>query len=199
MHLYFIRHGQSAANAAGAHAGWQQVPLTELGVEQAKITGELVKSIKFDKVITSDLIRAMDTADYALPNYEKLRDSRLREISVGSLAGKTVKECEAELGESYTCNKLNHDFTPYGGEKMDDLLSRVAEFMDDFREEPMDAKIAVVCHEGAIYAALCHVLGFKLSRFTCAASNCSVSVFEYNGSRWLLHKWNQTGSVEIQD
>ena len=39
MELYAIRHGQSAANAIQAHAGWAQVPLTELGREQAAKTG----------------------------------------------------------------------------------------------------------------------------------------------------------------
>lgn len=199
MQVYVIRHGQSLANCRKAHAGWQQVPLTEKGVEQAKRTGELIKDIGFDKVITSDLIRAMQTADYALPGYEKQRDSRLREISVGSLAGKTVEECVAELGETYIRFKTNHDFTPYGGEKMDDLLNRVAEFMDELRSQPVDSKIAVVCHEGAVFAVLCYVLGFHLSRFSCMASNCSVSVFEYDGSRWSLVKWNETGSVEPRD
>lgn len=73
MELYAIRHGQSAANAVQAHAGWAQVPLTELGREQAAKTGELLKGMEFDRVIVSDLLRAKETAQIALPgrNFEQ--------------------------------------------------------------------------------------------------------------------------------
>lgn len=198
MLVYVIRHGQSVANARSAHAGWSQIPLTEKGVDQAKRTGELVKDIKFDKVISSDLLRAIQTSEYALPGYEKQTDPRIREISVGSLADRLVVDCEEELGEIYIRNRQLHDFTPYGGENMDDLLNRNAEFLESLCAEPADSKIAVVCHGGAIFAMLCHVLGTKLPRHAADVENCSVCVFEYKKGQWSLVKWNETGIAEPQ-
>lgn len=197
MLLYAIRHGQSQANARSAHAGWAQVPLTEKGVQQAKRTGELIKNIQFDKVIASDLLRAIQTAENALPGYKKRTDSRLREISVGSLSGRLPADCEAELGLPYIRHRHDHDFTAYGGENMDQLRQRVANFMDELRSEPENAKIAVVCHEGAIFAMLCHVLQCRLPRHAAGAANCSVSIFAYSEGCWSLCKWNETGSIEI--
>lgn len=197
MILYAIRHGESLANATAAHAGWAQVPLTEKGIEQAKRTAALIQDVRFDKVITSDLLRAIQTAEYALPGCRKERDARLREISVGSLSGRFLTDCEAELGSLYLRHRHDHNFTAYGGENMDDLRRRVADFLNDLCQEPADSKIAVVCHEGSIFAMLCHVLQCSLPRHAAAAANCSVSVFAYENGRWSLCKWNETGSAEI--
>ncbi len=195
MRIYAIRHGQSEANALVAHAGWAQVSLTEKGIEQARRTGELIKDIHFDKVITSDLLRAIQTAEYALPGYETKTDWRIREIGVGSLAGMRVADCEAQLGESYMRNRKNRDFTPYGGENQDDFMARVAEFMEELTCEPADSRIAVVCHEGAIYYMLCYVMQCLPKELTAYADNCSVSVFTYDSGHWVLNKWNETGTV----
>lgn len=195
MRIYVIRHGQSVANARVAHAGWEQVPLTEKGIEQAKRTGELIKEVKFDKVITSDLLRAIQTADYALPGYEKHRDWRIRESGVGSLAGKLVRECEEELGESYLRNRRNRDFTPYGGENLEMFQKRVSEFMDDLAKEPENATIAVVCHEGTMICMLRHVVQSSLPYPPALADNCSVCVFTYQSGCWFLNKWSETGNV----
>ena len=97
MELYAIRHGQSAANAIQAHAGWAQVPLTELGREQAAKTGELLKGLEFERIIVSDLLRARETAQIALPGRNFEQDPRLRETNVGSLQGRRVVELTAEL------------------------------------------------------------------------------------------------------
>ena len=96
MELYAIRHGQSAANAIQAHAGWAQVPLTELGREQAAKTGELLKGMEFDRVIVSDLLRAKETAQIALSGRDFELDPRLRETHVGSLQGRRVVDLTAK-------------------------------------------------------------------------------------------------------
>lgn len=70
MVIYVVRHGQSTANASATLAGWAQVPLTEKGVQQALQTRSLLQDIRFDKVISSDLLRAVQTAENALPGYE---------------------------------------------------------------------------------------------------------------------------------
>lgn len=195
MRIYVIRHGQSEANLRAEHAGWAQVPLTEKGLAQAAAAGQRLKTLHFDKVIVSDLYRARQTAEMALPGYDYSYDWRIREIHVGSLEGKRVADCEATLGESYIRHRQARDFTPFGGEDMQTMHRRVDEFMDDLRDYPEDAQVAVVCHEGAIYAMLCHVLGLQPTRLAALADNCSVSVFTYRNGAWNLNKWNETGNV----
>ena len=195
MRIYAIRHGQSEANLKAAHAGWAQVPLTEKGHAQAEAVQHRLKEVHFDKVIVSDLRRAIQTAQHALPDYDYEYDWRIREIGVGNLEGKLVSDCETELGETYIQNRQNRDFTAYGGENLEMMQQRIASFMDDLTGEPEDAQIAVVCHEGAICGMLCHVLQCWPERLAARSDNCSVSVFTYQSGNWTLNKWNETGNL----
>lgn len=43
--LVLVRHGESVANAANVYTGWNDVPLTKKGEEQAEKAGELIKTI----------------------------------------------------------------------------------------------------------------------------------------------------------
>lgn len=195
MRIYVIRHGQSEANLKNAHAGWSQVPLTEKGIAQAQAVQPRLRELHFDKVIVSDLLRARQTAENALPGYDYTYDWRIREIGVGQLEGELVSDCEAKLGESYIRNRQNRDFTAYGGENLKMMQARIAAFMDDLTREPEDAQIAVVCHEGAIFCMVCHVLQCQPTRLAGLADNCSVSVFTYKSGQWILNKWNETGNL----
>ena len=195
MRIYVIRHGQSKANLKTAHAGWSQVPLTETGISQAQAVRSRLQELHFDKVIVSDLRRAKQTAENALPGYEYTYDWRIREIGVGRLAGERVSDCEAKLGESYIRNRKNRDFRDYGGENLEMMQERIAAFMDDLTGEPEDAQIAVVCHEGAIFCMVCHVLQCQPTRLAARADNCSVSVFTCKAGQWVLNKWNETGNL----
>ena len=195
MRIYVIRHGQSEANLKTAHAGWSQVPLTEKGIAQAQAVQPRLRELHFDKVIVSDLLRARLTAENALPGYDYTYDWRIREIGVGQLEGELVSDCEAKLGESYIRNRQNRDFTAYGGENLEIMQARIGSFMDDLTREPEDAQIAVVCHEGAIFCMVCHVLQCQPTRLAGLADNCSVSVFTYKSGQWILNKWNETGNL----
>lgn len=195
MRIYVIRHGESEANLRVAHAGWAQVPLTEKGIAQAKTVSARLCGLHFDKVIVSDLLRAQQTAQNALPGYEYQTDWRTREIGVGSLEGRRVADCTVELGEPYNLHRKLRDFTPYGGENLEQMQRRVSEFMDDLTKEPEDAQIAVVCHEGTMLCMLRHVMQCNLPYLTAFADNCSICVFTYKNDRWVLNKWNETGNL----
>lgn len=197
MELYAIRHGQSAANAIQAHAGWAQVPLTELGREQAAKAGELLKGLEFERIIVSDLLRARETAQIALPGRNFEQDSRLRETNVGSLQGRRVVDLTAELGEEYVRRRVARDYRVYGGEDTHAHYDRVAEFMKDLESAPDDARIAAVCHEGTIMAMLCYVLHTDIPRNIIHVANCAVCAFRYKNGTWELGEWNETGSVKL--
>ena len=197
MELYAIRHGQSAANAIQAHAGWAQVPLTELGREQAAKTGELLKGLEFERIIVSDLLRTRETAQIALPGRNFEQDPRLRETNVGSLQGRRVVDLTAELGEEYVRRRVARDYRVYGGEDTHAHYDRVAEFMKDLESAPDDARIAAVCHEGTIMAMLCYVLHTDIPRNIIHVANCAVCAFRYKNGTWELGEWNETGSVKL--
>lgn len=191
MKLYMIRHGQSTANADRLHAGWAQVPLTESGFEDARRAGKLLEGIHFDKIYVSDLLRAKQTMETALPGAEGIVTPLLREISVGDLAGKNASECLEIYGESYLTNKAVHDFIPYGGENSTMHLDRIREFTMQAELDHAPC-IAAFCHEGSIRCMLDLVLGYRHNRKEYAMDNGSVSIFELADGRWSLVSWNNT-------
>lgn len=93
--LVLVRHGESVANAANVYTGWNDVPLTEKGKEQARQAGELIKQIPDfapTHIHTSVLSRAIVTADIvaAVCNFLWLpvtKTWRLNERHYGALRG----------------------------------------------------------------------------------------------------------------
>ena len=124
MKVYFIRHGESAGNARGVYTGQLDVPLTDLGRKQALTARDKLSSVSFDRIYVSPLVRARETADIIFPQCEHVCDKRIREISVGDLAGvaaKIYREEHPDMLERLTAR----DYTPFGGECDDDVVRRI--------------------------------------------------------------------------
>ena len=104
--LVLLRHGQSAWNKTNQFTGWVDVPLTDRGVEEAKHGGQLLKEkgVLPDIVFTSLLRRAINTANYALDEADRLwipvrRSWRLNERHYGALQGKNKSEIRQKYGD----------------------------------------------------------------------------------------------------
>ena len=105
--LVFLRHGQSTWNQLNLFTGWVDVPLSDLGVEEATAGGQELKKagLKFDVAYTSLLQRAQETCRIGLTESEQtdvtvIKDWRLNERHYGALQGKDKKETVAEFGEA---------------------------------------------------------------------------------------------------
>lgn len=133
---YFV-HGTTTDNASKKCSGWKQVELTELGKEQAINLGKLNEDIKFDLIITSDLIRAISSAELAFPNIEKITDKRLRECNYGDLDGEDKKLVVYE-------EHINEPFP--NGESLKDVEERMKDFINDIKEKYDGKTIGIVAH-----------------------------------------------------
>lgn len=195
MKLYVIRHGQSTANLGGFHSGDMQVPLTESGERDAVRAGELLSGIRFDKVYASDFIRAVRTAEIALPSAEIEILPLIREIAVGRLEGKRYGECRAEYGRTYDENRDRADFRPYGGESLAELSVRSLAFVEMLRGLPYE-RVAAFSHAGFLSTLLSAAVGADPSRRgMTVAENGSISVFEVTEGDLKLLKWSYTGEL----
>lgn len=133
---YFV-HGTTYDNASKKCSGWKQVQLTDLGKEQAANLGKINSDIKFDVIFTSDLIRAIDSANIAFPNVEKIQDERLRECNYGDLDGmdKNLIIYEDHIDEPFP-----------NGESLKDVEQRIRSFIDDIKKEYQGKTIGIVAH-----------------------------------------------------
>ena len=207
MKLYLIRHGESEANSTASHAGWAQVSLTEKGEEQAREVGDRLRreGIAFDRILTSDLRRAMQTHALALPETAAQTTPLMREVNVGTLAGRRVAECKESLGKPYADARRRFDFRAWDGENYEMFCSRILEFLRSTEAAGGDS-IAVFCHGGVIHAvldmlfsgvlndgkAVPEVIGIDKPSFACP--NCGVFVFEFAKEKWKLLAWNLFGA-----
>ncbi len=107
MHkLVLVRHGQSQWNLDNRFTGWVDVPLSELGMKEAKEAGRLIKEagLSFDVAYTSVLKRAIKTLWIALEELDQMwipvhRSWRLNERMYGALQGLNKSETVALHGE----------------------------------------------------------------------------------------------------
>ena len=188
MKVYMVRHGQSEANQRQVYSGWAQVKLTVQGEEDAKRAGEYLNGKHFDRVYSSDLIRAVTTAKLALPGYEPEQLKELREISVGRLAGHDVLDRKGLFGADLQTNRAKLDFTPYGGENREMLNARVRAFMKRMEESDDEAVIAFT-HLGVLQSMAELVLEMAAGRSQLRCRNCCISLFAFENGRWYLEGW----------
>ncbi len=134
--VYFV-HGTTTDNAASKCSGWKEAELNELGREQAIKLGETRNDVKFDIMFTSDLKRAVTSAELAFPNVEKIKDSRLRECNYGDFDGedKSLVIYEEHIDEPFP-----------NGESLNDVVARVESFINEVKEKYEGKTIGIVAH-----------------------------------------------------
>ena len=185
MKVYFVRHGQSQANLDKNFAGQTDAKLTELGKTQAEAIRPSLADISFGKVYSSDLSRAHDTQKIALPGYAAETTKLLREIDVGSLAGKSIPEFAAANGGVSPTAKTG-DYTPFGGENWKMMDVRVGEFLKMLEQQPYE-NVAVFAHRGVLMSVLRNLLetdAFPAGAVHC--DNCAINVVEFDGKTWRI-------------
>lgn len=194
MKLYMVRHGQSQTNLEKCFTGQADAPLTDQGREDARRAGKLLKKISFDRVYSSDLTRAVETARIAL-GCEPVQLEMIRELSVGSLAWRPFAECEAEYGKKLWDNRNAYNYKPYGGENEEELKKRARDFLDLLENDPCE-RVAAFSHAGFITCLLTQVLGETFDRKHIACLNGSIAVFAFDGKKWMLEQWGLIGPDE---
>lgn len=195
MKLYFLRHGESEANLSGVHGGWMQCDLTAAGRSQAQAAAQLLQNISFEQIYASDLARAQQTAQLAVPGQSITLDPRLREIHVGDVIGMTPAECEAKWGRRYIDARNAKNYTDFHGESYAQVGQRVSAFLDHVATAHT-GNVLAVSHNHAINTVLNYLFG-DMSCEMGWMDNCGVSVFEYKNEKWQLLYWNVTASPAI--
>src|SRR5688500_7575997 len=137
---YFV-HGTTTDNENNKSSGWNDVKLSDLGIQQSKDLTKLTADKVFDVVFTSDLSRAIDSAKLTWGDkYPTFADKRLRECNYGDLNGKDSDIVEPLQEKSITITMPN-------GESYEDVKSRISDFLNSIRSEYDGKHIAIVAHK----------------------------------------------------
>ena len=185
--IVLIRHGQSVANLNLLFAGHFDADLSELGRAQAELTAEEVtKRFKIDKIYSSDLLRAYNTA---VPISEKtgieiIPDKMLREIFAGEWEGRAFDEISEVYKEDFFVwrNDIGNSRCT-GGESTREVGERMLAAMRRVADENEGKTVVVATHAAAIRSlmAICSGKDFSVMKEIPFVTNASYSVLEVNG------------------
>src|SRR5918911_302506 len=163
LEIVFETHAWSVDNASGIATGWLPGRLSEYGKQQAKELGARRRDDGVSAVYTSDLARAVETADIALADTDIriYRDARLRECNYGELNGAPVAELDAV--------RLGHLDEPFpGGESYRGAVARVGEFLDELAAERDGERVLLIGHAATRWALDHLVNGVPLEKLVAA-------------------------------
>jgi probable phosphoglycerate mutase len=178
--LIIVRHGESTWNSEERLQGQLDPPLSERGREQARSLAPLLDGVPPDRVVSSDLSRARETAELLGLRDVRL-DPRWREIDVGEWGGRTAAEVDAQ-GTELT-NWRGGGRTAADGEPWSEFSARVARAMDELIEA--GGPWLVVCHGGCIRVVVAHLTGADPLSLG-SPPNASATVFELGARPRLL-------------
>ena len=157
-----MRHAQTVWNREKKIQGLCDSPLTADGESQASDWGRMLSQCSWDRILTSDIGRALTTAG-RIKEFLDIPievDFRLREQDWGKWTGKTIAQVKAEqpleLAEQVSAG---WEFRPPGGEDRQGVLARGrAALQDAFTRWPGE-NMLVVIHEGVIKCLVYHLSG----------------------------------------
>jgi broad specificity phosphatase PhoE len=159
-----LRHGKTEWNQMKRIQGQIDSPLTSEGRAEAGRWGLILKNIRWDRILTSDLGRAMATATLINQTLEVplVEDSRLREQDWGRWTGKTIVQLKEKDGRCLE-EQVNAGwrFCPPGGEDRNTVLERGREAIRSAAQIWTGETILVVTHEGVIKCLLYHLTARK--------------------------------------
>lgn len=166
--ILFIRHGETEHNKQDKMQGRLDVPLNDIGKEQACMTAEKLKNQKIDVIYTSPLSRAKQTAEIINQYHNKpiLIDNRINEIELGNLTGtkRDYKIIDSLEDPNYAHSHNAEDFGSF--------YKRCVEFYNSI--ENTEKNILIVAHSG---------VGYQLKKYLKMdkdniVSNCEIITFK---------------------
>ncbi|NUT22803.1 MAG: histidine phosphatase family protein [Hamadaea sp.] len=189
------RHGNTDWNAEHRVQGQTDVPLNDLGREQAAQAAARLVSLKPDLLVSSDLQRAARTADALaeLTGLRPERDARLRERYFGAWETFTTPEIKERFPESRVRWESGDPDPGDGIEPLPDLAKRVGEVIRETAERIPGGLSVLATHGGSIKYGVAAFLGLPDDFLPTLGSigNCHwVELRVEAKSRWRLHAYN---------
>ncbi len=195
LEITLVRHGESEANAAGLWQGQGDARLSDEGHSQAQALGARLAARSFDRVVSSDLIRASGTGILAGLQPEPMEG--WRETDLGMWDGLTFDEVRGGFIDDLRAIRRGED-VPFGktGETLEEFEVRVLAAFDDLAEDVGEGSAIVFTHGGVIDALVGRALGRPSGRRAVPiATNTALTVFRGRPGRMRLATFNDYGHL----
>lgn len=177
-----IRHGQTDWNAAGRIQGLEDIELNAVGRAQAAQTGWYLQQWAWDRIITSPLKRAAESAEI-IASQLKLAPVEIMDVFM-----------ERDYGEcsGMTTVQRKHTF-PDGiipkQETLETLQKRALAGLQQLLEEPQ-ARTLIVTHGGLINSLLAQFSSGEIGSGKTMLHNASLALFQCQQQNWQILAYN---------
>ncbi len=189
MRLFVVRHGETDWNVEGRFQGRRDIPLNAKGREQARLLSEALKDVPFNRLWSSPLSRAFDTAGAiaALQGRTVEVQQGLTEISHGQWEGLRSDEVERRWpGDLTRWHETPHALTMPEGECLLDVQNRALQAVEAIAGSGGD-QVLVAAHDAVIKVLLCAWLEMPLRCFwRFQLGNGSITVAEATRRGWSI-------------
>lgn len=196
--IIIIRHGQSIGNANGIILGHTDLDLSEHGYKQANATAEHLKTEKIDKIYSSDLKRAVNTAlpNAKMRNLEVICSKNLREMYVGEWENAKTEDIVAKWGREVYEDQWFGGFGTFrfpGGESTVEGGIRFYNEVKKIAAENVGKTILIAAHAAVIrafWAKISHILPENIVKELPFPTNASYSVALYDGNEIIPQEYS---------
>ena len=208
MKLYFVRHGRTEWNEKGRIQGANgDSPLLESSIQQLEALGQHLSQTYFDAAYSSDLPRAVHTAQILLKQNQHpitLQEApALREWRLGRLEGRKIKELKALYPEEmrafrHNLSQFHHNL--FDAESLSDTTKRTCYFVKSLKGKELDT-VLIVGHGANLTASIRTLLGYKPEelRKNGGLDNASVTILTTDDfEHFYLETWNDTSYLETK-
>ena len=202
MKLYFVRHGRTLWNLEGRFQGASgDSPLLPESIDILQQLGQYLKEIPFDTIYSSDLPRAVNSAEIIQSQLqtpcplESIPD--LREWHLGKLEGLKITTLNAiypQQIKAFRSNLAQFDTKMFEAESLYSTTKRTIQFIKSLKESKAE-RILIVGHGANLTASLRTLLGYKEAhlRKEGGLANASLTVLETDDfETFTLKRWNDT-------
>jgi broad specificity phosphatase PhoE len=187
--VIFIRPGETDWNRQVRWQGWVASPLNEHGQKQAQQLANYIRHIGMSALYTSDLRRALQTAQILSDKlgFSAISDQRLRERNIGEWQGLTIDEMRTWFPDEYQHLLMDaENYRVPGGESRKDVCLRMRAAFEDILKQDKGGTVGIMSHTTAIHALLGEIIPGNLSN-ELAVSNTSVTtIVRRDDNSWQL-------------
>ena len=166
--IILIRHGETDWNKEQIFRGRIDVALNEVGLAQAGAVKESLKDVKIDRIYSSPLSRAFETASVLEENrgLEVEIEKGFIDIDFGKWQGLSHEKVKEEYNNLYEIWLTEpHKVVFPGGESLEDVRKRSMKALEKVIENHPEETLAIVSHRVINKVLLCAILGIELSHF----------------------------------
>ncbi len=191
MELFLCRHGQTEHNDNGIVQGQMDSKINGRGKEQAKELRDKLAEENIDKVYSSSMTRAIETAEIvAEPHDVEIEEiEELKEVARAKFEGEQFEDLIEEITSSETEDYL---WKPKGGESLEELKERGVKFLNSIKGEQEGEKIIAISHCGTISSTILGILEHSSKNsYRIKQENCNINKLTWNAEEgWSIHSVN---------